>query len=257
MRTTLLVTFVSGLWLTTAGTARADDAAARQVIDKAIKALGDEAALRNAKAASWRSKGTLYAMGAELPFTAKWTVQWPQKTRMEFDLDVAGMKVNFTLVYDGAQGWIKINDMLMDMDPDRLKEQKETAHLTQVSRLLVLQDKAYTLTSLPEAKVKDKPAVGVKVSHKDYREIQLFFDKDTGLLVKSAMRAKTDQGEDVNQETFYSDYQDVKDPKEKDKKLFKVPMKILIQRDGQTYVDSQTLDYSVVDKLDDKLFEKP
>jgi len=254
MRTTLFVTFLSGWLLTTAGPARADDAAARQVIDKAIKAAGGEAALSKWKGATWRSKGTLFAMGAELPFTGQWAVQAPAKVRMALDLDVAGMKVNFTLVYTGDKGWIKINDMLMDMDDDRLKEQKETVHLTQVSRLLVLTDKGYTLTTLPEAKVKDKPAVGVKVAHKDHRDIQLFFDKDTGLLVKSAMRVKTDQGEEVNQETFYSDYQDIKD---KDQKAFKVAMKVLIQRDGQTYVESDNLDYKVAEKLDDKLFEKP
>jgi hypothetical protein len=73
------------------------------------------------------------------------------------------------------------------------------------------------------------------------------------------MRVKTDQGEDVNQEMFYSDYQDAKDPTDKEKKkvLFKVPMKILIQRDGQTYVDSENVEYSVAEKLDEKLFEKP
>jgi len=255
MRTTLFVTFLSGLLLTTAGPARADDAAARQIIDKAIQAVGGETALTKWKGANWRTKGTLYAMGAELPFTGQWTMQWPGKVRMAIDLEVGGMKVNFTLVYTGDKGWIKINDMLMDMDEDRMKEQKESMHLTQVARLAVLKDKAYTLAALPDAKVKDKTAAGVKVSHKDHRDVQLYFDKDTGLLLKSQMRVKTDQGEEVNQESFYSDYQEVKD--DKNNKAHKVPMKILIQRDGQTYVDSENLDYKLAEKIDEKLFEKP
>jgi hypothetical protein len=251
----MFVSFLSGLLLTTAGPARADDADARKVVDKAIMALGGEAALSKTKAAKWSSKGTLNAMGAELPFTAQWASHMPDKIHMSFDLEAGGMKINFTLVYNNGKGWIKINDQLMDMDADRLKEQKESMHHAQVSRLLVLKDKGYTLSMLPETKVKDKPAVGVKVSHKDYRDIQLFFDKETGLPVKSVMRVKTDQGEDVNQETFFSDYQDAKD--EKNNKAYKVAMKMLIQRDGQNYVESENTDFKAVEKLDDKLFEKP
>jgi hypothetical protein len=254
MRTSLFVTLLSGSLLA-AGAARADDAGAQQVIDKAIQAAGGEAALSKWKAAKWSSKGTLHAMGAELPFTAQWAMYWPEKAHMSFDLEAGGMKINFTLVFNGNQGWIKINDQLMDMDNDRLKEQKESMHLGQVARLVGLKDKAYTLSALPEVMVKDKPAAGVKVEHKDHRDIQLYFDKATGLLVKTAMRVKTDQGEDVNQETIYSDYQDAKD--EKNNKANKVPMKVLIQRDGQPYVESETVDYKVAEKLDDKQFEKP
>jgi hypothetical protein len=257
MRPTLIATFVSGLLLAVGVPARADDAAARQLIDKATQAVGGEAELSKWKGAAWRSKGTFHAKDATLSFTAAWDMQWPDKARVFLETEVAGMKVNYTLVLDGNKGWIKINDREPTaLGGDRLAEETESMHHELVTRLLVLKDKAYTLSLLPEIKIAGKPAAGVKVVHQGHRDIQLFFDKNSSLLVKSAVRVKTERGEEVNQETIFTDYQNAKD-KKGEKVNLKVAMKVLIQRDGQPYVTMDLADYTVVEKLEDKLFEKP
>src|SRR5437016_4035413 len=49
----------------------------------------------------------------------------------------------------------------------------------------LLKEKAYTLSTLDEIKVDGKPAVGVKVSAKGHRDIELYFDKESHLPVKT------------------------------------------------------------------------
>jgi hypothetical protein len=137
------------------------------------------------------------------------------------------------------------------MPPERLAEQKEEIYAAWVADLVALKEKMFTLSSLGETNVDGKPAVGVKVSSKGHRDINLYFDKETGLLAKSETRVKDEMlgGQEVGQETFYSDYKEVQG--------VKVAMKAVIKRDGKLYVEADTTEYIPAEKLDDNLFLKP
>ena len=52
-----------------------------------------------------------------------------------------------------------------------------------LSQVLPLTDKTYPLTGAGEAKVNDRPAVGVKVTARGHRDVTLYFDKESGLLL--------------------------------------------------------------------------
>jgi hypothetical protein len=99
--------------------------------------------------------------------------------------------------------------------------------------------------------VADKPAVGVKVSHKDHQDVNLYFDKDSGLLVKMEHKTKAQEegNKEVTQEDIYSDYQDIGGAK--------IPMKLTILRDGKKYVEGEASEVKAVDKHDEKTFAKP
>ena len=111
-----------------------------------------------------------------------------------------------------------------------------------------MKDKAYTISLVGEDKVGETPAQVVRVSHKDRRDVNLFFDKKTHLLLKTEARAKDDTGQEVNEERFYSDYND---------KGLKQPKKMTIKRDGKTYMEAEILELKVDQKFDDSSFEKP
>ena len=88
---------------------------------------------------------------------------------------------------------------------------KEASYARWAGSLVPLLNKGFQLASLGEIKVDGKLAIGVRVSHKGHRDINLFFDKDKGLLVKSEMTVKDPMagGKEVTQETLYSDYKEV------------------------------------------------
>jgi hypothetical protein len=229
--------------LTTLLSARADDAAdARALIDKAIKAAGGKDNLVKYKAQTWNEKGVYHGMGMAQPYTGKYAVVWPDKFRME----ISGV---FTLVLDGDKGWIKSGDETKEMSKEQLTSQQESMHAGNVSNLVPLEDKSYTLTTLPEIKVDGRPAVGVKVVKKGMPDVSLYFDKATTLIVKSSFRARGEDGKALTQDTYLSDYREVDG--------LKIPKKMVLKHDDKLFVEAENTDLKVLEKLDAKEFAKP
>jgi hypothetical protein len=250
-RMTSLAT-VASLSLTLAGASRADDQKEmRLVLDKAIKAAGGEEKLGKLAAQTFKVKGKFYGMGEGIDYTGDFAVQLPDKMRFEIAVEVNGMKFSFAQGIDGDKGWVKMQDKAEDAGKDALAELKEELHASQAESLLPLKENRFRLEPLGEVKVNGKPAVGVRASHKGRRDINLFFDKETWLLVKSERVVKDLMAGDqeFTHETFYSDYKDVNGTKQ--------PTKLLINRDGKKDLDGEITDVEAKEKLDDATFAKP
>src|SRR5947209_137181 len=178
MRTTLGITLAGLAALLAADSVRADDQkATRAVIDKAIKAVGGAANLAKYQGMVWKDKGTYYGMGDGVPYSGTYAVQMPDKMRME----VEGA---FIIVLNGDKGWIQMNGETNALTKDQLAEQQEEQYSGWVTSLVALKDKGFTLTPLGESKVEGDAAVGIKVSHKGHRDVELYFSKKSGLVVK-------------------------------------------------------------------------
>ena len=113
----------------------------------------------------------------------------------------------------------------------------------------LLTDKAYTLQPLGEVKIEDQPALGVKATAKERREVRLFFQKANGLLIKTEDLMEDDAGKKVVQEEFYGDF--------KDDEGYKRPMKITAYRNGKKIMEAVVLDVKYLDKVDEEEFTKP
>src|SRR5438128_4564344 len=107
MRRIVCGTLVLGVLLTVVVALRADDQAdAKGIIDKAIKATGGEDKLAKYKAATWKGKGKINLMGNEIEFTADAAVQPPKQSRSRIEADFNGMKFERTQVVNGDKGWV-------------------------------------------------------------------------------------------------------------------------------------------------------
>lgn len=242
----------AALVLSAAASVRADEQAdLKAVIDKAIKASGGEAKLAKFKAEVFKGKGKYYGMGEGIPYTGEWSVQLPGQMCVRIETG-GDMKFTFMRVVNGDKIWLKLGDETKaEDDKDKIAEAKEEGHAAYVATLLPLKDKAYKLAALGEVKVDGKDAIGVRVSHKGHRDVNLFFDKAKGLLVKSESMVKDDEtgGKEVTQESLYSAYKEVNGVMR--------PMKLVIKRDGKIYVDAEMTEFEMKEKLDDSVFGKP
>jgi outer membrane lipoprotein-sorting protein len=232
--------------------ARADDQAdLKKLIEKAIKAVGGEEHLAKFNGVTFKGKGKFYGMGEGIDYTGEWAIQQPDKLRFQFDSGG-----NFTLirVVNGDKIWMKIagqEAMLVD-DKDEIAEAREVAYAGWVATLLPLvKERGFTFAPLGEVKVDDKPAVGVRVSQKGHRDVNLFFDKDKGWLVKSETVVKDlmGGGGEMTQEAIYSDFKEVNGTQRS--------MKIVINRNGKKYVEADISEIEAKDKIDDSVFAKP
>jgi hypothetical protein len=232
------------LGLAAAVPAWADDAAdARAIIDKGIQAAGGKNKLAKFKAQTWDEKGTYYGSGEGQAYTGKYAMQWPDKFRMEI-LNV------FTMVVNGDQGWFNAGGQVMDLSKEQLDGWKGKMYAGWVASLLPLDEKGYTLKTLPEIQIDKKPAVGVRVSRKGHVDVDLYFDKGTGLLARSEFEARSDeQNKQVKQEASFTDYKEFAG--------IKVPTKLVIKHDGKVYLEAEHTDIKPAEKLDEKTFAKP
>jgi outer membrane lipoprotein-sorting protein len=226
----------------------------KAVIEKAIKAAGGEEKLAKAKAFTFKMKGKFYGMGEGIDYTGEVAIQLPDKSRVKIDGEIDNKKVTFfTAVTNGDKVWRKMGDGEAEQvtDKDKLAEAKEERYAERVISLLPLvKEKDFKLEPLGEAKVDGKPAVGVKVSQKGHRDVNLFFDKDSGFLVKSERTVKDEQTDkELTEERIYSDY--------KESGGIKRFTKMVMNRDGKKYVEAEISDFEVKDKIDDAEFGKP
>jgi hypothetical protein len=232
-----------------AGLARAENDP-KAVVNKAIKATGGEEKISKLKATKMKFKGTIDIMGNSVEFSAETTAQQPNQFRNEIKLDIMGQSITIVQVLNKDKAWNSAMGMTMELEGDQLDQIKEQAYGDYIESLVpLLNDKQFTLAAAGEEKVNGKAAAGVKVSSKGHKDVTLYFDKDTGLLVKSKKRGKDMGNNEIDVESFMSNFKDVSGVKS--------PTKILVKHDGQKFIEGEVSDIKLLEKVEDSTFDKP
>jgi hypothetical protein len=239
--------------LACAPAARADSAdEAKAVLEKAIKALGGADKLAKMPAATWKSTGSFTAGDMKVDLNDQWSVQGFDKFRWELEVTFNGMTKKGMMVMKGDEGWGKGDgDKTDDIPKEVLPMLKADMHTARwADSLTPLLDKAFTLTHLGELKINDRACVGIKIKHKDYPEVDLYFDKETSLPFRSEVRVKEPQATDETLHSFYfSDYKEFGGRK--------FACKIVLKRDDKPAMEMERSDIQPREKLDDDVFAKP
>jgi hypothetical protein len=250
MRRALLLATV-GCFLLAGGLRGAEDEA-RAIIDKAVKAHGglDKIEKFKKSAIQMRGKGTVHELGG-FEITLEGFGQ-DSLSKEVVEGEVAGQKFNQTVLMDGKKLHLFINGKEYKLDEKRADAlAREHAHQEAVMELVFANKKTgYKLSPLGEVKVNDKPAVGVRVSSEGYKDINLFFDKASGLLVKTEARTiDVQSGDEKTEEKLLSDYKETEGVQR--------PTKVVVLRDGKKLLTLQIDEIKAVDKFDKDFFTKP
>ncbi len=252
MRNALLAV---GLCAVLAGPAAAQDQdkEARAIVDKAIKAQGGLDKLKGIdKAFTAKGKGTINAMGMDIDFTIDVFQQPPDKSKAIINLSIAGQQLTITQVFNGKKGWVNFMGQTKDAEKDEIDEHLAMIHVESVCNLYVLtSDKACKLSTLGESKVDGKEVVGVQVTKKDKRDVNLYFDKKTHLLLKSEYRAMDPfTKQEVAQEKLYSDYKELLPG-------IKMAAKQIVNNDGKLFMNFEMTEVRSIERHDDSVFARP
>jgi outer membrane lipoprotein-sorting protein len=249
VRTSHLITAVFVLILPTVTVADSDkDALA--IVDKAIAAQGGAEKLAKAKGETWKAKGVMSAGGMSMAYNADYSFAGPDKFRFDLHMEFGGMKIELAVATDGKVAWEKSGPQLQAMTKEKQAEFEHNVYVMNLSNLLPLKDKAYTLTSLGESKIGEQTVVGIKVARDGKREVNMHFDKSTGLLAKTSSKVNDEFAKkEMVQETLMTGW--------RDKDGVKVFDKLTILRDGKTYIVEEMSEQKPLEKVDEKLFAKP
>jgi hypothetical protein len=247
MRNLLVPAVVSCLFLA-GSVSRADDDV-KTILDKAIKAHGGAEKLGKHTGSVTKTKGTIDLAGG-IDFIQEMTLKSPNKFKESIQMTVMGKTFTVTSAYDGEKAWIDYAGTNIDVNEKLMAEFKEQAYMMSIGDLSGLSDKKLELSLLGEVQVEGKPAVGVKVASKGHRDISLFFDKASSMLVKvEHLALDASGGQDVMQERIIQEYQELNG--------VKVAKKIHVNRDGKKFMEAEVLEVKYLDKLDDNEFVKP
>jgi hypothetical protein len=228
----------------------ADDESPRAIVERAIKAHGGQERLEKLKADRVTLKGTMLVNDNKAEFTAETTVNMPSQFRNVVNLKFDTSTRKVVQILNGDKVIVTVDDdPKKDIPASAVAEMREILQLERATRLApLLSDKSFELAALGEGKVHDKPAVVVKVSSKKHADLKMYFDKESGLLVKTE-HDLTEGKQKVTQEEFYSEFKEIGG--------YKRPTKLVVFRAGKKLMDAELVDVKYLDKVDETLFTKP
>lgn len=237
------------LLLITAGPAPAQESA-RAIVARAVQAHGGIDRLAKLRADHIRVKGTLMLGAKPVAFVGQTLVQLPDRQKSIIQLSMDGKSQTLVQIVNGDQAWVTLDGQPQKIDAAALNEMRGALALARAMRLVpLLTDRTYELTALGEGKVGDRPVLGVKVSAKGRKDIRLFFDKETGLLVKTEHYLDDAAGKEVPQEEIYSDFRDLGG--------YKRPTKIAVFRKGGKVAEMEMVDVKYYESFPEAEFAKP
>jgi hypothetical protein len=191
--------------------------------------------------------------GADITFKSEFTAKpgkFKDSTRIFMSiLDVRQTLFSISSVYNG-EGQLVTNGKKQLLREAALKEFKALDHERLVCLLTpLLKDPNYELTVLEDtAKVSGKAAVAVLVHRRGDKDITLYFDKESGRLVKSKREfyhiGDKKEGERL---VFYKDFKDVQ------KAI--VAHHLVVYHDGKQVMDSTITRITILKEAPDSWFE--
>ena len=222
------------------------DAGARKLIDRAIKSLGGKKALDKTRVMLMEEEGSYYGMGEALPYTGRYYMAMPNRTRFE-------IQNAFLIVRDGDQGWMKAQDVVTPLTGAQIKESKLEAHCQHVASLIPLAkpNEKFKLSLAGEEEIEGEACDGINVNVEGQRQTQLYFSRKTGLLKRTSYVVAPEElgGKEVVDAIVHLGYKEVEG--------VQVSMTQKMTRDGKLYVEGKMTKVEFPEKADDAEFAKP
>jgi hypothetical protein len=225
-------------------------ATAQDVVKASIKATGGEELIKKLQCASMKMKGEMTMMGLELEFTGDMLYAPPDKMRMKMNMAIMGQKIAVEQVLNGKKMKATMNGNAMPLDEDTADDLRDNFTEHELSQLVpLLDEKKFKIKLGDDVDVDGKAATAVVVSGESLkdRDVTLYFDKTTNLVVKMKRKGKEPgTGKEVTEETIISDYKDVQ-------KLM-TPHKMSIKHDGKAFMTLTLSEIKHMEKIDEKEF---
>lgn len=188
-----------------ASLARADEASdARQVVDRAIAAIGGQERVQRLTGGIWKTNGTVRGN----PSKAEFQGQLPDKFRIDSMRLINGEKVPYSRIVNGERGWVVEGSQITPMSEAEISGVRSTFyHKQAATTLLPLLDKGTQLRVAARSIVDGQPVTQIRVTREGFPSLLFTFSEASGMLIKSEMSAPDARtGMDRKVEIFWSDH---------------------------------------------------
>lgn len=244
------LTFIGALMVSASALSAPD--IARSIVERGIKAQGGEAQIAKLRIMRIKVEGVAVLIPGQpgIPFSLEDIWRMPDRYKSSSEFQMPGRKISQTQAIVGDTGWIQMTGPPQDLPPEAVAEMKEQKYAEDLDRCGFLAVPGVELSAIDPTSVDGKPAEGVLIKSKGHREVKLYFDRESGLLVKREHRLLDPSlDKEVLQEVFFSDYQE--------QDGLKHYRKIIVLRDGKKVFDAVVIELEFFKTLGEKVFAKP
>lgn len=218
------------------------------MIDRAIKAGGGAEKIGKFRAVSFKATAKLADDGVDEVHYMGW-FQDAEHLRVVVG---QGAKDQDVIVINGGKAWMKVQGGVKtaELPVSEAGELANFFHAVCMPDLLgALKQKPYTLSGLVEGKIDGKPAVGLRVKHAKHEPVLLFFDKMTGLPIKTKVSINSGTDSERTYELFFRDYKEFQGVKHF--------TRIEMHYDGKRQGEYHIRELKLLEKIDPGTLDRP
>ena len=224
-------------------------------IKQAVEANGGAKTLSKYSAARFNMTGSMSVMGIELEFTGKIASQHPDRFSLEINSEIMGQKLVVNQVVKGDKMKSKVTvggTVVSTGTADEKEEMKMNLAMQEAEALLPLLDKKkFKLTSGGEEDVDGKKAAVINVTAIAIkRDFKAYFDKKSGLMVKTSHRGQGfgegGAAAEVLVESYHTEFKKING--------IQIATKLIVKHDDKKFMTVNVSDYEMLEKIDDKEF---
>jgi len=223
---------------------------AQAIIERAIRMqAGSVDKLEALRSWTQSMNGQLYAPNGEIMATKEIQLQGTDQFRGVFNLTVGQRMIRTTIGIDGEKGWCVFpTGQVEDLTLSQINDFRDEMYVMSLTTLVPLKSKGLTFESLADTKINGVEVTGFKVSQTDRPTVSIYFDKKTGLLLKTSFPGK-EAGVRVTKESVFTDYKEFAG--------IMLPTKIMEHHNNNKAGNWTITNYSFGGKIDAKVFAKP
>lgn len=226
------------------------ESTARAIVERAIKAHGGDVKMSRARLVHLKLRAkVVLPPDSEAPFNLEVTCQLPDKYRSVMVTNFQGVDIVRTVIINGDKGWVTTNGQGKELTAKEINEAREQMYAENVMRLITLRESDYQLKEMDEVKIENRPIQVVNVARKGHRDVNLYFDKQTGLLAKMEHVIQDYQAKESSQEVLFMNYRETNGPKHWGR--------IVVLNNHNRIFEAEIAEVRFPERLDDRLFQKP
>jgi hypothetical protein len=228
--------------------ARPDDAT--DLKDRVLRAAAkDPADLKKFRVHTVKAKGFSTLPGEKVPATFELAAVYPGQLKATWEFGTGPKKNLLTQCGSDDRGWRAGSAFpAADMSLEEVNDFRADAYAIWVATLVTLDEPDTKLSLAGRGKVGPAPVVGLKVTHRPWPEVTLWFDDKSGLLRKMMYRSRND-GAMLSKEMLYDGH--------KETGGLTVPGKQTTIVQGREIYQWTEMEYAFPERIDRKVFEKP
>lgn len=174
-------------------------------------------------------------------------LQFPEQLRLTSTIKIA---MDSKLLFIGLNkngGWYGTAGETKEMSEIEVTDHRGELYLRRVFALFPLKNDEFNLKPIDGIDVEGKPTFGIRVAHKKWPSVNLYFDSESSLLVRSLCRF-SQAGIVALRETSFMDFKPVHG--------IKLPSRI-VERLGSDKILDTSISYTFPARIEDKEFEQP